>query len=217
MSFTTLFFDLDETLYPKGSGLWEAIRERMSGFLVQRLGLPVEEVEILRRNYFEQYGTTLRGLQIHHQVDTDEYLAYVHDLPLENYLQPLPGLPELLTSLPQCKWIFTNADAAHARRVLAILGLSGCFDGIADIRALNFACKPEPEAYYMAMAQAGELDPSRCVLLDDSPRNLVPALALGFTTVLVGSEAPHPAANLVIPSLMALPESLPELWQEKGD
>ena len=137
--------------------------------------------------------------------------------PWRNYLQPFPGLPELLASLPQCKWIFTNADAAHARRVLAILGLSGCFDGIADIRALDFACKPEPEAYYMAMAQAGELDPSRCVLLDNSPRNLVPALALGFTTVLVGSEAPHPAANVVIPSLMALPEVLPELWQEKGD
>ena len=52
--------------------------------------LPVEEVDILRRNYFEQYGTTLRGLQIHHQVDTDEYLAYVHDLPLEKLPSALP-------------------------------------------------------------------------------------------------------------------------------
>ena len=217
MVFTTLFFDLDETLYPKGSGLWEAIRERMAGYMVQRLDLPIEEVEILRRKYFEQYGTTLRGLQKHHQVDTNEYLAYVHDLPLGNYLQPAPGLRELLTSLPQRKWIFTNADAAHARRVLATLGLSGCFEGIADIRSLDFACKPELEAYHKAMDRAGELDPSRCVLLDDSPRNLAPALALGFTTVLVGADAPHPAASAVIPSLLALPEGLPELWQGKGD
>jgi putative hydrolase of the HAD superfamily len=217
MHFSTLFFDLDETLYPKGNGLWEAIRERMAGYMMLRLDLPLEKVEILRRKYFERYGTTLRGLQIHHQVDADEYLAYVHDLPLENYLQPVPGLHEILSSLTQRKWIFTNADAAHARRVLAIMELSGCFDGIADIRALDFACKPELDAYYKVMAQAGELDPSRCVLLDDSPRNLFPAQALGFTTVLVGANAPHPAASAVIPSLMALPEGLPELWQGKGD
>jgi len=217
MAFTTLFFDLDETLYPKGSGLWEAIRERMAGYMMQRLDLPVEEVEILRRKYFEQYGTTLRGLQKHHQVDTDEYLAYVHDIPLGNYLQPASGLRELLTSLPQRKWIFTNADAAHARRVLETLELSGCFDGIADIRALDFACKPELEAYHKVLARAGEQDPSRCVLLDDSPRNLVPAMALGFTTVLVGADAPHPAASAVVPSLLTLPEGMPELWQGKGD
>jgi putative hydrolase of the HAD superfamily len=213
MAFTTLFFDLDETLYPKGSGLWEAIRVRMSGYMMQRLDLPYDEVEILRRKYFEQYGTTLRGLQIHHQVDADEYLAYVHDLPLANYLEPAPQLHELLTSLPQRKWIFTNADAAHARRVLAELGLAACFDGIADIRAMDFVCKPEVEAYYKALAQAGAPDPVECVLLDDSPRNLAPALALGFTTVLVGTEAPHLAASVVLPSLMALPRGLPELWQ----
>ncbi len=33
------------------------------------------------------YGTTLKGLQIHNKVDTDEYLAYVHNVPLENLYQ----------------------------------------------------------------------------------------------------------------------------------
>jgi putative hydrolase of the HAD superfamily len=216
MVFTTLFFDLDETLYPKGNGVWEAIRVRMSEYMAERLDLPIDRVEPLRRRYFEEYGTTLRGLQINHQVDAEEYLAYVHDLPLENYLQPAPELGEILTSLPQRKWIFTNADAAHAERVLAVLGLSGCFDGIVDIRALDFTCKPEPDAYQKALAWAGAPDPSRCVLLDDSPRNLASARVLGFTTVLVGADGPHPAASLVIPSLLVLPERLPELWQENG-
>ncbi len=58
-------------------------------------------------------GTTMRGLQIHHQIDTDDYLAYVHDLPLHDYLYPNPQLRSLLTSLPQRRWIFTNADADY--------------------------------------------------------------------------------------------------------
>jgi putative hydrolase of the HAD superfamily len=216
VAFTTLFFDLDETLYPKGNGVWEAIRVRMSEFMAERLDLPVEQVETLRHHYFEEYGTTLRGLQINHQVNAEEYLAYVHDLPLEKYLHPAPELQKILTSLPQRKWIFTNADAPHAERVLGMLGLSGCFDGIVDIWALDFNCKPELDAYQKALARAGEPDPSRCVLLDDSPRNLASAQALGFTTVLVGADGPHPVANFVVPSLLALPEKLPELWQQEG-
>ncbi len=73
---------------------------------------PRREIPAIRRHYFETYGTTLRGLQKHHQVDTDDYLAYVHDLPLEQYIQPNPALHDLLVSLPQRRFIFTNADAA---------------------------------------------------------------------------------------------------------
>jgi putative hydrolase of the HAD superfamily len=219
MSYTTLFFDLDDTLYPATAGLWPAIRDRMSEYMVERLGLPMEEVIPLRRQYFETYGTTLRGLQVHFQVDADDFLAYVHDLPLERYIQPNAGLAAILGSLPQRKWIFTNADEAHARRVLKVLGLADCFQGIADVRALHFYCKPEQEAYLRALSLAGETEAERCVLFDDSPRNLAPAAALGFTTVLVAINAPAvqttpdlAGINYVIPSLACLPLALPQLW-----
>lgn len=214
MHFKTLFFDLDDTLYSSENGLWLAIRERMGRYLVERMGFPEEEVPALRRRYFETYGTTLRGLQINHLVDTDEYLAYVHDLPLMEFIQPAPELRELILSLPQPRWIFTNADSAHAGRVLSILGLDGCFTGIIDVRRLGFACKPEPEAYRQALQLAGESDPARCVMFDDSTRNLAPARAMGFTTVLVHPGAqPDPAACLSISSLLDLPQAFPDLWQ----
>lgn len=215
MQFTTLFFDLDDTLYPNTNGLWEAIRLRMTDYMLERLRLPAEEVPALRRHYFETYGTTLRGLQIHHEVNALDYLAYVHDLPLLEYLQPAPELAALLASLPQPKWIFTNADAAHAGRVLNVLGLADLFVGVIDVTAIGYACKPTPAAYQAALALAGEPDPRCCVLLDDSPRNLAPARALGFTTVLVGAGGrPDPAASLSIPSLLSLPQAMPELWKE---
>lgn len=212
MPISTLFFDLDDTLYESGNGLWSAIRDRMSEYMAERLGLSRDEIPILRRQYYETYGTTLRGLQKHYQVDADDYLAYVHDIPLDAYLHPDLELRELLLSLPQHRWIFTNADADHAGRVLQKIGVSDCFEGIIDVRALEFACKPERGAYLRAMALANESDPRKCVLLDDSPVNLAGAHELGMITVLVGQNGTHPAATYTLPVLYKLREVMPQLW-----
>ena len=215
MSYTTLFFDLDETLYTKGNGLWDAIAERMNEYIRVQLNLPPEDVAELRRKYYETYGTTLRGLQIHHQVDTEDYLAYVHELPLEVYLQPDLLLRDILLSLSQRKWIFTNADKNHASRVLKILGISDCFEGILDVRAIGFLCKPEIESYQRALTLTNEDKPENCILLDDSIRNLTPAKDLGFTTVLVGSNGSNPAVDYTINSIHELPQTLPDLWTRR--
>ena len=213
MPFTTLLFDLDDTLYPSGSGLWAAIRDRMGQYMIEQLGLPAEEVPAIRQHYYQTYGTTLRGLLANYpgRVDADDYLAYVHDLPLKDYIQPDPKLRQLLLTLHQPCWIFTNADANHARRVLKVLGLDDCFSGIVDVLALGLACKPDPQAYERALTIVGETDPARCVLLDDAVHNLAPAHSLGFTTVLVGTTEANPVADYSIASLYELPDALPEL------
>jgi pyrimidine 5'-nucleotidase len=149
---------------------------------------------------------------LHHKVNAQDYLAYVHDLPLERYIGPDAALRALLISLSQPKWIFTNADAAHARRVLTILGVADQFTGIVDVTAIQYACKPEAEAYRGAMALAGESDPRRCVMLDDSIRNLAPARALGFFTILVGTGEPRPEVDRTVRSLHELSVVCPELW-----
>jgi putative hydrolase of the HAD superfamily len=222
MTYSTLFFDLDDTLYDPRNGLWEAIRRRMSLFMAERLEIPPETIPSLRRQYFEQYGTTLRGLQIHYHVDSDEYLDFVHDLPLDQFLQPRPELRQMLLSLPQRRWIFTNADDRHALRVLKQLDLEGCFEGIIDVRAIRFACKPEPEAYQRALALAGDPASQECVMLDDSERNLSPARHIGFTTILVSPNGKLAAAlaqasldggpSYILKDLLELPRVMPELW-----
>ena len=212
MTFTTVLFDLDDTLYNPGHGLWELIRQRMHTYMQRILDLPDDELSALREHYLETYGTTLRGLQIEHQVDTEDFLAYVHDLPLADYLQPDPALRSLLLSLPKRRWVFTNSDANHARRVTRVLGVDDCFEGIIDIHAIQFVCKPNRDAYTHALRAAGESDPQRCVYLDDAVRNLLPASEMGFYTVLVGTPDPHPAARQTILSIHDLPQALPWLW-----
>jgi pyrimidine 5'-nucleotidase len=216
MSYSTLFFDLDDTLYKRGNGLWDQIRQRMGEYMHDRLGFSWEEIPLIRQTYYQNYGTTLRGLQQHYQIDADEYLAFVHDLPLADYLQPNPDLRALLVSLPQERWIFTNADADHARRVTTILGLEDCFSGIIDVKSLGFICKPEPEAYRRAIEIAGCACPEESILLDDSLTNLLGASQAGLTTVLVGYDQAPPQVDFAVLNLLSLSAILPELWNGSG-
>lgn len=215
MAYSTLFFDLDDTLYPASTGLWLAIRERMTRYITEMLGIPHEQALAMRKNYYETYGTTLRGLQHDYEIDPDHYLQYVHDLPLRDFLQPAStDLRQLLLSLPQRRLIFTNADEGHARRVLDVLKLQDCFEGIIDIHTTGFYCKPDVQAYLNALEHCGETDPTQCVLLDDRLSNLETARLLGFSTILVRPdvETDH-LVDLQLNELSELREKMPELWR----
>ena len=208
MSFSTFFFDLDETLYPSSNGLWLSIRERINAFLRERMRFPEDQIETLREQYFRDYGTTLRGLQANYPVDMEEYLAFVHDVPLDPWLHPDPALRRAIERLPGRKFIFTNADASHARRVTDALGLDGLWDGIIDVHTIAPYCKPMPGAFEMALHAAGDPKVHTCVLLDDQPRITRAARALGIYTVLVGKEEPGFAADEALLHLVDLPELL---------
>jgi putative hydrolase of the HAD superfamily len=205
MRFTTIFFDLDDTLYPSSSGLWQAIRERMNRYMIERLGLPAEQVPALREQYYKTYGTTLRGLQVHHHVDTQDYLAFVHDLPLTEYLTPDPLQREIIASLPTRNLIFTNADVHHARRVLSVLRLDDLFETIIDINAIAPYCKPMPESFAIAQDLADEPDPRKCVVIDDLPRTTRAALNAGMASILYGTEEPTSDASGVFKDWRHLP------------
>lgn len=217
MFFESIFFDLDATLYPESNGLWPAIRTRIDQYLRERMNFAEPEIPKLREYYFLNYGTTLRGLQIHHGIEAREYLNFVHDLPLHQYLQPDPALRAMLLSLPQARWIFTNSDRPHAERVMAALGIADCFEGLVDVYSLDPHCKPNPEAYRLALEIAGVPDPQKCALLDDSPRNLAPAREMGIFTVLVGQNGMHASADRSVVDIHDLPKIAPEFWQMPSD
>jgi len=212
MKFHTIFFDLDSTLYPESNGMWGKIRQRIDLYMHERLGLSDEEIPALRHGYFVNYGTTLRGLQVNFGIDQQDYLDFVHDLPLDDYLKPEPELRQMLLSIPYRRWIFTNSDIDHAERVLNKMEIQDCFDGIVDVWALDPYCKPLPEAYQRALDLARAPDPQRCAFLDDSIRNLTPAHEAGFFTILVGENGYHPKVDRAIEDIHALREGVPELW-----
>jgi putative hydrolase of the HAD superfamily len=181
-------FDLDNTLYPKSCGLMEAIGHRINLYMIERLGVKREEVSIVRDRFLKAYGTTLNALRRYYCVDPDEFLDFVHDIPLARHLQYDPALDRMMNSLKLRKIVFTNADAKHARRVLSRLGILHSFESIIDIHRLEFVNKPYRRAYLKALDFAG-VRPEACILVEDLPVNIAPARELGMPTVLVGKSS----------------------------
>jgi putative hydrolase of the HAD superfamily len=192
---TTWLFDLDNTLYPVGTGFMRDVEARMTAYIERLTGLPRDEAYRLQKKYLAEHGLTLAGLIKHHGVDPKDYHAMFHDLPLET-LTPDAELVAAVARLPGRRLIFTNADDIHAERVLAHLGLADLFDDVFHIGLADYVPKPSPETFARISA-AHDIAPAETAFFEDSERNLAPAAALGMTTVLVGPHAPASTADFV--------------------
>lgn len=188
-------FDLDNTLYPASANLFAHIDRRMTQFVGDLLGLDPAEAFRVQKEYFHAHGTTLAGLMAGHDVDPAAFLAYVHDIEMDVLEQDAP-LAAALAKLPGRKLVFTNGDKPYALKVLDRLGLGGHFEAVHDITAMGLVPKPQPSAY-AGLCAAFNIDPSRAIFFEDMARNLVPAKAIGMTTVWVdnGSEQGPEAAR----------------------
>lgn len=174
-------FDLDNTLYPPSTRLFDQIDLRMGAFIENLLGCDPVEARRVQKLYFHDHGTTLSGLMHYHAVDPYDFLEFVHDIDMTP-LAVAPRLGPQLAALPGRKLLFTNGDHAYANRVLAALDLEGAFDGMWDIHAMNYRPKPEPSAYD-TLVDAFGIAAERAVFVEDMARNLAPAKALGMQTV----------------------------------
>jgi putative hydrolase of the HAD superfamily len=176
-------FDLDNTLYPAHSGVFAQMNRRMTGFIATLLDLDEAGAFKVQKDYFHRYGTTMRGLMTEHGVDPHVFMDYVHDLD-HSVIVPAPDLDAALAALEGRKVVFTNGSHSHAEKVLERLGIARHFEGIFDIEAGLFVPKPAPETYQSMLGRFA-LDARVSAMVEDSARNLVPADAIGMTTVLV--------------------------------
>jgi putative hydrolase of the HAD superfamily len=181
-------FDLDNTLYPASANLFAQIDRRIGAYVADRFAVDAAEAHRIQKRYFHDHGTTLAGLMAEHDVDPHDYLARVHDVELDVIEENAP-LAAAIARLPGEKFVFTNADAAYAGRVLERLGLSESFAGIHDVHACGYVPKPHPDAY-AGMCAAFGIDPAQSLFADDMARNLKPAKAIGIATLWIdnGSE-----------------------------
>ncbi len=179
-------FDLDNTLYPVACGPYPQIDQRIRAFIAKALGLDLDTAYERQKQYFHTYGTSLLGMTREHGTDPQEFLAYVHDVDV-TCIPADPGLDEALTALPGRKVIFTNADVPYAERVLERIGIRRHFEMIFDIVAADYVPKPHVATYEGMLTRAG-IAPRSAAMVDDLPRNLEPAAALGMTTVWVKND-----------------------------
>lgn len=213
-SLQVILFDLDDTLYPRETGVMYQVGRRIEAYLSQKMGLASEQSTDLRRRYWQEYGTTLNGLVLEYGVDPEDYLAFVHDIPLDQLLHPDPQLDRMLTSIPQRKVIFTNATQEHANRVLNRLGVTRHFERTIDVRSINFLSKKAVKAHRRALDLLGVAG-SDCMLIEDIAHNLKPAKSLGVVTVLIGTPEQCPnGIDFCIPSVLGVGDVL-RAWEAR--
>lgn len=177
----TWIFDLDQTLYHPRARLFDQINARITGFIMRELGLGRAQADALRAQCWRDHGTTLAGLQQHHPIDPTAFLAEIHDIDL-GVLRPDPALRAAIQALPGTRLIHTNGARAHAHRVLAARGLTDLWHGIYAIEDKDLTPKPRPEAY-QAILTLHPFDPTRALMFEDDPQNLIVPKNLGMTTV----------------------------------
>ena len=195
-----IIFDLDDTLYARDTGLMREVGRRIRLWLCNHLSLTWEEATLLRRQYFQRYGTTLGGLVAEHDVDARDYLAFVHDIPVEEYVRPEPALSAMLASIPLRKAIYTNATSEYGWRVMSALGVTEHFEQVIGIEEVGLRNKPYQDAYERALVLLGAQGPE-CIMVEDTARNLQPAKAWGSMTVLVDAE-PKDYVDFVVGSVL---------------
>jgi putative hydrolase of the HAD superfamily len=183
----TWIFDLDNTLYRLGPRLMAEVDGRMRAFVAEFLNVDPDEARRIQKQYFREYGLTLRGLMINHGLDPAAYSAALVELDLSE-VAPDPALAAAIDRLKGRKIVYTNAFASHTRRMLDHLGLAGHFAAIHDIEAADYLPKPS-DAAFAELVRRHAVDPARAVFVDDVAANLAPAARLGMTTVWVRTDA----------------------------
>ncbi len=179
----TWLFDLDNTLYPATTRLFDQIDIRIGQYISDFLEIDHAEARKIQKSYFRNHGTTLRGLMEVHKINPRKFLDFVHDIDFSP-LKLNHELNAVLTSLPGRKLIFTNADVPYSKKVLTRLGIDHHFEHIYDIVEANYIPKPF-KAAYDRLIDLHNITPKSAIFFEDIARNLVPAADLGMTTVWV--------------------------------
>ncbi len=179
-----LIFDLDNTLYPRNLKIEAEFGSRTKDYLIRRLALDFADKKFdwaeISTHIEEYLGRIFAGKE----QERNDYLDYVCNVNVKD-LKANPELENILEALPYPKFIFTDSTFNHVKDTLSVLGVSiNRFKGIFGNKDSGFRFKTNPLCHQIFFEKYN-LDPGKCWLFDDNPRNLLPAAQLGVKTVLI--------------------------------
>lgn len=186
----TWIFDMDNTLYNAEKHIFPQMATRMNSFISDLLSVPPEEAALLRKKYWEKYGTSMRGLMVEHGVDPNRFLDKIHEIDISE-VDPCTITQEYLSHLPGRKIVYTNAPRHFATRMIKHLGLTHHFEDMFTIEDAGFIPKPDASGYH-TMINKFQVNPKTSCMLEDMAVNLKPAAELGMTTIWLHGEHQSP-------------------------
>lgn len=140
----------------------------------------------------------------------DEAFALINELEESDAegVTVLPGAAELLASLPQDRW--TIMTSCTDNLIAVRLGAVGWQPPSTIVTADSVTHgKPDPEGYLLGASRL-DVDPSRCLVVEDAPAGLAAAHAAGMATLgLSGTYgAEDLMADVVLPGLAGVSGSV---------
>lgn len=206
MQFKTIYFDMDETLYPVGAPIVNVFGDRMDRFIDEYFDAHPHLEKPCRTRLFLDHGTTAKGLAVEYGVDIYDFMHYVNEFELDGCLEEDPAVREMILRIPLPRYVLTNGDRFHAVRVLRKLNLLDCFDAIIDSIDTYPNVKPHASAYEFALKIARCHNPAECIFIDDKHDNVTAAHELGLFAIQVGSKQRSPVADAYLDRLTDLPK-----------
>ncbi|HEX6528650.1 MAG TPA: pyrimidine 5'-nucleotidase [Burkholderiales bacterium] len=202
-------FDLDNTLHDARPRIFPSMHDQMNAFLKRTFGVDDEGANRMRRDFWQRYGTTLRGLMRHHGMDPKRFLAETHVFPeLADMVVHENAVRHALVRLGGTKLVFSNAPRHYVEEVLHCIGLRRYFKAVYTIEDARYRGKPDAHGFHVLM-RAHHLDPHRCAFIDDSLDNLRAAHRLGMSTVWVSPlQRRVPYVDLRVSSVTELPSKI---------
>lgn len=137
----------------------------------------------------------------------DAYRAILFDLfgtLVNERAEAIPGAREALSTVPSGRWaIVTSCGTRLARSLIANAGLP-----VPDVIISSddvARSKPAPDPYLLAAKQF-RIDPSACLVIEDSVQGVQAAIAAGMDVVVVkrGRAAMFPQRATVVESIASL-------------
>ncbi|TVS15998.1 MAG: HAD family hydrolase [Gammaproteobacteria bacterium] len=197
MTIDLVIFDCDGVLVDS-----ERLAVRIEGAALAELGLAFSEDELVERfvgvtdAYFRKEVEAHLGRPL--PEDWDELMAARYQDAYRNELTPVDGVLEALDAIAYPNCVASNGSHRKMAFTLGITGLHARFAGRIFSAYDVTRGKPAPDLFLHAAEHLG-VDPSGCVVVEDSPNGVAAARAAGMH-VFAYAGGLTPAARLEGPA-----------------
>ncbi|TNE67664.1 MAG: HAD family hydrolase [Rhodobacteraceae bacterium] len=177
--FDLVIFDCDGVLIDS-----EVISARMLIAELAAYGVEIDTAYVAEHFLGRSYPTVLRTIRDAFQVALPDgfetgYRARLID-GFRAALVPVPGVREVVERLAVPYALATSSSPPRLRESLEIAGLNDLFEGCATTASEVVHGKPAPDLF-LRVAEKFSVEPSRCLVIEDSLAGVQAGLAAGMT------------------------------------
>lgn len=176
-----LIFDCDGVLIDS-----EPVSSRVFCRALRNAGVEITADEVHRR--FTGYSETDAMRICREEFGLDDVAAVFAETRSNLYgefarsLSPMPGMPQLIRSLPHRKCVASNSTLERLKNSLGLFDLWNAFGGHIFSAEMVARPKPAPDLFLLCADRLG-VDPAHCIVVDDSPHGIAGAVAAGMRAI----------------------------------